>query len=97
MPDTAAVRLLRCAVMTDVNFDGHAVVTMGIARRTRRNGSIILLLSVHPESLEIKHAVSLQHGAQTVVPLHKIPGICIDIAQTKVRQLFGSVPAGFGL
>lgn len=96
MPDTAAVRVNRCAVMTDLNFANEAVVTMSISPRDAQHASLLLVLSIAPDTLEIRHVVALQHGTQTAVPLHHVPGVCVDIAQTKVRSLFGVTPVGFG-
>lgn len=96
LPDTAAVRVNRCAVMTDLNFANEAVVTMSISPRDSKHASLLLVLSIAPDTLEIRHVVALQHGTQTAVPLHHVPGVCVDIAQTKVRSLFGVAPVGFG-
>lgn len=87
--DPAAVRLLRWAVVAHQNQNGNVIATFKIADRDRsRGGSAVLLLAIEPYSLTLQRCMRIDELDQQGIALDRVPSMLIDLAVTKVRELY---------
>jgi hypothetical protein len=86
--DQRTLSIHSIAVLTDLNPLGEAVIQAAVSWTGEDQQP--LLIFVNPRALTVTRAVLLQTGGVArPMNVHQLPGILIDIAQTKVSEVFG--------
>jgi hypothetical protein len=85
--DQRTLSLHTLGVITELNPLGEAIIQATVSWAGEEPQP--MLIFVNPRALTITRAVLLQAGNSRTMNVQQLPGILIDIAQTKVAEVFG--------
>jgi hypothetical protein len=87
--DTPPVQISSWAALLDLDQGGRAIVTFNIRRRNSFTAPwVTMVLAVAPRTLEVMCATVYDTGQRRRITLDDIPGICFDLALSRVAELF---------
>lgn len=91
--DTAPVQISSWAALTDLDHGGRALVTFNVRRRNSVTAPwVTMVLAILPRAQEIVCATVYDTGQKRRIVFDDIPGICLDLARSRVAELFPQEP-----
>lgn len=91
--DTAPVQIASWAALTDLDHGGRALVTFNVRRRNSLTAPwVTMVLAIMPKSHELVCATVYDTGVKRRITFDDIPGLVLDLAQSRVAELFPMEP-----
>lgn len=88
--DIGPVRVKAFGVLADLNGWGEAIAQLTVEPRscTTTDQTMVLLLFMHPYTLQITRCHALRDGAAFMVPCNQVPPHLLDLVATRVSEMF---------
>ena len=91
--DTAPVQISSWAALTDLDQGGRALVTFNVRRRNSFTAPwVTIVLAIVPRNLELMCATVYDTGQKRRITFDDIPGLVLDLAKSRVAELFPLEP-----